>query len=111
MKDRYVEDFLRPMRKCLDYKPAFGTSSQVSSLQFIDKFSQDFFYASVGLAIPEMYVAHKAAGGITSFYRQLGIACEQLTQSVFVNELGIVRADVRWTYVLPRSAAGKSKLI
>ncbi len=49
MKDPYLEDFLRPIRQCLAYKPAFGTSTAVSELEFIDRYGSDFFYDAVGL--------------------------------------------------------------
>ncbi len=107
MTDLYVDSFLRPMRQCLAYKPAFGTSFPVSDIEFVERYAGDFFYNSVGLAIREVYAAHKAAGGITSFYRQLGVACEVLTQSVFIEELGVVRTDVRWSYQLATGSAGK----
>ncbi len=99
------------MRQCLTYKPAFGTSAPVSELEFVGRYAADFFYNSVGLAIEEMYIAHKAAGGITSFYRQLGVACEVLTQSVFIRELGIIRADVRWTYQLATGGVGSDRTL
>jgi hypothetical protein len=99
------------MRQCLSYKPAFGTSAPVSDLEFVDRYAADFFYNSVGLAIKEMYVAHKAAGGITSFYRQLGVSCEALTQSVFVEELGIVRENVRWSYQLATGGSGDDRTL
>lgn len=101
MSDPYVDEFLRPLRLCLNYKPAFGTSQGVDSLEFLDRFVEDFFYNAVGLAVHEMYVAHKAAGGITSFYRQLGIACEVLTRSVLIRELGLSAEQVKWNYTSP----------
>ncbi len=100
-----------PLRQCLSYKPAFGTSTPVSEFDFMERYTADFFYGTVGLATQEMYIAHKVAGGITSFYRQLGVACEALTQSVFMKKLGILRTNVRWTYQLATGGAGSDRIL
>jgi hypothetical protein len=48
-----------------------------------------------------MYAAHKAAGGMTSVYRQIGIGCEKLFRSVLKDALGLTAADVAWSYEVP----------
>lgn len=45
-----------------------------------------------------MYSAHKAAGGITSVYRQIGIGCERLVRAIFMDYLGLNADDVTWSY-------------
>lgn len=48
-----------------------------------------------------MYAAHKAAGGMTSVYRQIGIGCEKLFRTVLRDSLGLTDADVTWSYDIP----------
>jgi hypothetical protein len=45
-----------------------------------------------------MYVHHKAAGGMTSVYRQVGIGCEKLFHTVLRDSVGLSDADVAWSY-------------
>lgn len=45
-----------------------------------------------------MYSAHKAAGGITSVYRQIGIGCERLVREIFMDYLGVSETGVKWSY-------------
>lgn len=94
------ETFLTPLRKCADYKPAFGQEGDdgLSLSEFQDLYSQDQFYAWLGLNDPMVYAAHKAAGGLTSVYRQLGIGCERLFRSVLSQELGLDENQLRWEY-------------
>lgn len=110
MPASYVEDFLRPLRLCLNYKPTFGTGRPIGDLEFIEIYGEDFFYSAVGLSTHEIYVAHKAAGGLTSFYRQLGIACEVLIRSVLIHELGIPQESVNWNYILASEGSKDSIL-
>ena len=48
-----------------------------------------------------MYAAHKAAGGMTSIYRQLGIGCERLFRQILRDEFVLEDAMVRWSYTIP----------
>lgn len=48
-----------------------------------------------------MYAAHKAAGGMTSIYRQIGIGCEKLFRTAMKDALGLSETDVRWSYTIP----------
>lgn len=57
-----------------------------------------------------MYAAHKAAGGMTSVYRQIGIGCEKLFRTVVKDSLGLSAADVRWQYQSPL-ASGKNRTL
>ena len=48
-----------------------------------------------------MYAAHKAAGGMTSVYRQIGIGCEKLFRSVLRDSFSLTDLDVTWSYEVP----------
>ncbi|MBL8133994.1 MAG: hypothetical protein JNL42_19185, partial [Anaerolineae bacterium] len=48
-----------------------------------------------------MYAAHKAAGGMTSIYRQIGIGCEALLRRILQDTLGLTASDARWSYTVP----------
>ncbi|KPN19442.1 hypothetical protein AO716_06595 [Arthrobacter sp. Edens01] len=48
-----------------------------------------------------MYAAHKAAGGMTSIYRQLGIGCERLFREVIKDTLSLSEEQVKWRYQVP----------
>lgn len=77
----YVEVFLLPIRKCKKYRPKFGNSQQEEGFtlnEFTALYGSDPFYSWIGLDSKLMYAAHKAAGGMTSIYRQIGIGCERL---------------------------------
>ena len=43
------------------------------------------FYSWLGLDSKLMYSAHKAAGGMTSIYRQIGIGCERLFRAILMD--------------------------
>ena len=57
-----------------------------------------------------MYSAHKAAGGITSVYRQIGIGCERLVRAVFMDYLRLNADDVTWSYKVA-GANGKERTL
>jgi len=77
---RYLQAILAPIRVCAKYRPKFGqgANSGYSLDAFQERYQADPFYNWFGLDNPLMYAAHKAAGGMTSVYRQIGIGCEQL---------------------------------
>ena len=97
---KYLELLLEPMRECAKYKPAFGkqTDEGVSLEEFHALYAADPLYKWVGLDSPLMYAAHKAAGGMTSIYRQLGIGCERLLRSVVQDELALNADQAAWSY-------------
>jgi ribosomal protein L27 len=57
-----------------------------------------------------MYAAHKAAGGMTSVYRQIGIGCEALFRRVLQDSLGLSAEAVRWSYEVPKASGGSRTL-
>jgi len=103
-EDEYLKIVLDPIRVCAHYKPKFGQGSKgggLSLAQFRKLYQADPFYNWFGLDNPMMYAAHKAAGGMTSVYRQIGIGCEKLFRSVLKDALGLTAADVAWSYEVP----------
>ena len=64
-------------------------------------YGADPFYSWVGLDSPLMYAAHKAAGGMTSVYRQLGIGCQWLFQRLLQDCLGLSHEQASWKYQVP----------
>jgi hypothetical protein len=97
---RLVELFLEPVRKCAEYKPAFGqgNSDGLTIADFQTLYGQDPFYAWIGLDDPLLYAAHKAAGGLTSVYRQVGVGSERLLRSIIMDSLGLASEQIDWRY-------------
>jgi len=50
-----------------------------------------------------MYAAHRAAGGMTSIYRQIGIGFENLFRLIIRDTLGLSEEQVKWSYQVRRS--------
>lgn len=98
--EEYLETFLAPLRVCADYLPAFGTSGGegLSLADFQRLYGADEFYSWLGLDSPLVYAAHKASGGLTSIYRQIGIASERLLREIIKDELGLSDEQVEWKY-------------
>jgi hypothetical protein len=97
----YREVLLEPIRVCARYKPAFGSAGREIEIGldgFKALFHADPLYSWLGLDSPLMYAAHKAAGGMTSIYRQIGIGCERLFRTVVQDQLGLDDVQVRWGY-------------
>ncbi len=97
---RYRSILTDPINECATYAPKFGhgRNGGFSFAEFQKLYGADAFYTWLGLDNPLMYSAHKAAGGITSVYRQIGIGCERLVRAVFIDYLGHKAEDVTWSY-------------
>lgn len=106
----FVETFLTPVRKCATYRPAFGQSNSdgVGFRQFEQIYGNDPFYSLIGMSVPSVYAAHRAAGGMTSVYRQLGIGAERLFRAVLSRQLGLSAGQLAWSYEY--SAGSKMKV-
>lgn len=110
---KYLKMVLDPIKVCAKYKPKFGQgaiSEGLTLAQFQTLYKGDQFYNWFGLDNPMMYAAHKAAGGMTSIYRQIGIGCEKMFRAVLKDSLGLTDADVIWSYEIPLST-GKNRTL
>ncbi|RJP34306.1 MAG: hypothetical protein C4547_11050 [Phycisphaerales bacterium] len=96
----YLDIIRAALRVCRDYRPAFGRGrgGGITLEQFQQIYREDEFYSWFGLDSPLVYAAHKAAGGITSVYRQVGIGCQRLFQQLLQDTLGLSAADATWSY-------------
>ena len=98
--EKYREILISPVRQCASYNPKFG-HRQDGGLTFLDfqsLYGQDAFYNWLGLNDKLVYSAHKAAGGITSIYRQIGIGCERMVREIFKDSTGLTSDEVTWSY-------------
>lgn len=113
-EDVYINKFLEPLRVCKNYKPKFGKGNKEEGFsleQFLDLYGDDAFYAWCGLNSPLMYAAHKAAGGMTSIYRQLGKGCEFLFREIIIDSLEYKdRSFAEWSYTTS-TKSGKQKTL
>lgn len=100
--DLYVRILLDPLKKSADYLPKMGKSGEVDLERFTELYGVDPLYHWMGLDSPLMFAAHKAAGGMTSIYRQLGIGSERLFRQVLRDEFNLTTDQVVWSYeILP----------
>lgn len=97
---RYMQIILDCVRVCLGYKPKFGRgrAGGLALSAFQELYGNDPLYSWFGLDNPLMYAAHKAAGGITSIYRQIGIGCERVFRQALQDTYGLSQQDVTWSY-------------
>jgi hypothetical protein len=95
----YRDTLLGPVRLCLDYRPKLGQSDvDIDLPAFRTLYGVDPLYHWMGFDSDLMYAAHKAAGGMTSLYRQLGIGCERLFRLILRDSLGLTADQVAWSY-------------
>lgn len=99
----YLDILLNRLAVCRTYRPKFGMGQKTSGLSLTDfkrLYSADPFYAWFGLDNPLLYAAHRAAGGITSVYRQLGLGVEELCRRIMQDQLGLADEQVNWAYTV-----------
>ena len=108
--EQYLEIFLSPLRVCSDYLPAFGTADGkgLSLADFQRLYGSDEFYSWIGLDSPLVYAAHKASGGLTSIYRQIGIGSERLLREIIKDTLCLSDDQVEWKYEYQKSKRQKA---
>jgi len=110
--ERYFLLIQTALRKCLEYKPKFGKGRKegFSLEQFTELYSADPFYHWFGVDSPLMYAAHKAAGGMTSIYRQIGIGGQWVFYQMLQDHLGLNREQAIWSYKID-GAQGKQRTL
>ena len=111
--EEYLRIILDAIGVCARYKPKFGQGTKGGGLtleQFRELYQGDAFYSWFGLDNPMMYAAHKAAGGMTSVYRQIGIGCEKLFRRVVKDSLELSEEDVTWSYQVALPSGRKRTL-
>jgi len=103
---------MTPLKACAQYKPKFGRGGKtgMSYEQFQEVYAADPFYSWIGLDSPLMYAAHKAAGGMTSVYRQLGMGSQWILNQVIQDHLGLTKDEANWSYKVP-STKGKTRTL
>lgn len=109
---QYMDLFLAPIKKCKSYRPKFGKGSRgngLSSEEFKTLYGSDSFYAWVGLDTDLMYAAHRAAGGMTSVYRQIGIGCERLFRAILTDTACYTDPEYAEWYYTAKTRSGKEK--
>lgn len=108
----YLTLLVEPIRVCARYQPKLGQGAKTGlGLQaFQSLYRSDPFYSWFGLDNPLMYAAHKAAGGMTSIYRQIGIGCERLFRKILQDHLGLDPDDTKWSYTTVVANNRKRKL-
>ena len=102
---KYLELLLEPLRACAQYTPNFGKNDRQEFTidQFHEVYGADPLYHWMGFDSELMYAAHKAAGGMTSVYRQLGTGCERLFRASIGDSLKLQEEDLDWGYDVERT--------
>ncbi len=110
--ERYFTLFATAIRKCLSYKPKFGKGrgSGLAVREFQALYAADPFYHWIGLDSPLMYAAHKAAGGMTSVYRQIGIGSQWIFYQMLQDYLGLSPEQATWSYTIEGTRGKQRKL-
>lgn len=110
--ERYFHLIQRALAVCKNYRPKFGQGSKAGLTrdEFRTLYQGDPFYTWFGLDSPLLYAAHKAAGGMTSVYRQIGIGCERLFRHLLQDSLGLTAEQVEWSYMVPTPGGKPRKL-
>ena len=110
---RYLQIVTEPIRRSAHYRPKFGKTTRregASLSEFLDTYGADPFYTWFGLDDPLLYAAHKAAGGMTSVYRQIGLGCERLFRAVLQDTLDLSDDDARWFYEVATESGKRKRL-
>lgn len=110
--DRYFTLIATALRTCLHYKPKFGKGRKegLTLEQFHEMYGADLFYHWFGIDSPLMYAAHKAAGGMTSVYRQIGIGSQWVFYQMLQDHLGLTPEQAIWSYTV-EGMGGKQRTL
>lgn len=109
----YLHMVTAAIRVCADYHPRFGQgrSGGFTVAKFKELYQADPFYSWFGLDNPLMYAAHRAAGGMTSIYRQIGLGCQLLFNRILRDSLGIDDEAAGWSYKVPGATPGRERTL
>lgn len=109
---RHLAYLINAIRVCAGYRPKLGHGAEkgCSLREFQKMYRSDPFYNWIGLDNPLMYAAHKAAGGMTSIYRQIGIGCESLFRQILQDSLALSDTEVNWSYTVNQGRSKKRTL-
>jgi hypothetical protein len=101
--EEYLNIIVNAIQVCSHYKPKLGRGEGrgYSLEEFQGLYQADSFYNWFGLDNSLMYAAHKAAGGMTSIYRQIGIGGEHLFRKILQDQLNLSETDSTWSYEIP----------
>lgn len=111
-EERYLQLLVTALQACANYRPMFGKGRKggLTLADFQQLYGSDPFYHWIGLDSPRMYAAHKAAGGMTSIYRQLGIGGEWIFRHILRDSLNLTAEQATWAYQVP-STQGKTRTL
>lgn len=109
----YLEIIRQAIRVCADYRPRFGHGRKAgfTVTEFQELYRADPFYSWFGLDNPLMYAAHRAAGGMTSIYRQIGIGCQRVFNRILRDSLNLNEEAANWSYTVPRSGSSRERTL
>lgn len=107
---KYLDLIVKRIKVSSIYKPKFGQGIAVSLEGFQQLYGSDPFYSWFGLNNPMVYAAHKAAGGITSLYRQIGTGCESLFSQIICDQFNLTPEQAAWSYTIKGSGPKDRKL-
>jgi len=108
--EKYLSTIRDAIRVCGKYQPKFGQGKTGLTLKkFQELYQSDPFYHWFGLDSPKLYAAHKAAGGITSIYRQIGIGMEKVFRLILQDSLKQTEEESNWSYTVPSTDSDKPR--
>jgi len=108
--EKYLTTIRNAIQVCGKYQPKFGQGKNGLTLQkFQELYQADPFYHWFGLDSPKLYAAHKAAGGITSVYRQIGLGMEKVFRQVLQDFLKQTEEESNWSYIIPSTDSNKPR--
>lgn len=110
--EKYLRIITDALSVCAAYRPKFGQGRKggLSLQEFQRLYEADPFYSWFGLSSPLMYAAHKAAGGMTSVYRQIGIGCQWVFAEILKDHLALNEEDANWSYTVRARGKGERRL-
>lgn len=95
---RYREYLLAPIKSSANCVPKFGGKVGLDLQGFLNLYRSDPLYHWMGFDNPMLFTAHKAASGMTSVYRQLGIGVERLFRHILMDSFSLTEQDANWYY-------------